>query len=122
MGDHLEVERVRSGIATKIRSRDAAVLIVVLLVAYPVFVFSSIWPTFPPAVKVFLALVTLGVVVYALTEPTVSLVVFGTWSVLTPLLLVFLGVEPLSLGGLFALTVAWVPFLLAVLLTLAMPE
>lgn len=94
----------------------------VLLVAYPVFVFSTIWPTFPLAVKLFVGLVTIGVVVYALTEPAISLVVFGTWSVLTPLLLVFVGVSVGSLEGLFALTVSWVPFLLAVLLTLAMPE
>lgn len=94
----------------------------VMLVAYPIFVFATIWPTFPPVVNVFIGLVTVAVVVYTMTEPSVSLVVFGTWSVLTPLLLVFLGVEMLSLAGLFALTVSWVPFLLSFLLTLAMPE
>lgn len=118
----MRAERVESGIATKIRSRDAVVMALVMLVAYPVFVFSVVWPQFPLAVKGLVALITVAVVVYTLTEPPVSLVVFGTWSVLTPLLLVFLEVELVSLPGLFVLSVTWVPFLLAVLLTLAMPE
>jgi hypothetical protein len=118
----LRAERVESGIATKIRSRDAIVTALVMLVAYPVFVFSIVWPGFPLSVKLLVAVVTVAVVVYTLTEPTISLVVFGTWSVLTPLLLVFVGVNPVSLPGLFALSVTWIPFLLAVLLTLAMPE
>lgn len=118
----LRAERVESGIATKIRSKDAVVMAVVMLVAYPVFVFSVVWPEFPLAVNLLIAMITVAVVVYTLTEPTISLVVFGTWSVLTPLLLVFLGFELVSLPGLFALSVTWVPFLLAVLLTLAMPE
>jgi hypothetical protein len=73
-------------------------------------------------VKAFIGLVTVGVVMYTLTEPLVSLVVFGTWSVLTPLLLVFINLGVLTPGGLFALTVTWVPFMLAFLLTLAMPD
>lgn len=93
-----------------------------MLVAYPIFVFATIWPEFPLAVKGFVALVTVAVLVYTLTEPVVSVVVFGTWSVLTPLLILFFPVELLSLGGLFAMTVTWVPFLLAVVLTLAMPD
>lgn len=121
-GDHLSADRVESGIATKIRSKDVVDTTVVLLVAYPIFLFATIWPTFPLAVNAFIGLVTVGVVVYAMTEPVVSLVVFGTWSVLTPLLLVFVGVEFLSLSGLFAVTATMVPFLLSVLLTLAMPE
>lgn len=118
----LRVERVETGIARKIRSRDVAQMALVMLVAYPIFVFSVVWPQFPLAARLLVALITVAVVVYTLTEPAVSLVVFGTWSVLTPLLLVFLGVDLVSLPGLFALSVTWVPFLLAVLLTLAMPE
>jgi curved DNA-binding protein CbpA len=121
-GDHLEAERVETGIATKVRAQDAAEMTVVMLVAYPIFVFATIWPTFPMAVNAFIGLVTVAVVVYTMTEPVVSLVVFGTWSVLTPLLLVFLGIGLVSLPGLFALTVSWVPFLLSFLLTLAMPD
>lgn len=121
-GDHMSAERVQGGIATKIRSQDVVEMTVVMLVAYPVFVFATVWPTFPTVVNAFIGLVTVGMLVYTLTEPLVSLVVFGTWSVLTPLLLVFLGVGMLTPGGLFALTVTWVPFLLAFLLTLAMPD
>lgn len=116
------VHRIRAGIATKVRTRDAIETTVVLLVAYPVFVFSTVWPDFPMAVKLFMALVTVGILVYTLTEPPVSLVVFGVWSALTPLLLVALPVEVLSPVGLFALSASWVPFLLSVLLTLAMPD
>jgi molecular chaperone DnaJ len=95
---------------------------IVMLVVYPIFVFATVWPTFHPVVKAFIGLVTVGVVMYTLTEPLVSLVVFGTWSVLTPLLLVFINVGMPTLEGLFALTVTWVPFMLAFLLTLAMPD
>ena len=121
-GDHLAAERVETGIARKIRSREAIELALVMLVAYPIFVFATIWPSFPVPVQLFVGVVTVGLVVYTLTEPAVSLVVFGTWSVLTPLLLLFLGQDLVSVGGLFALTVAWVPFLLALLMNLAMPD
>jgi molecular chaperone DnaJ len=121
-GDHLAAERVQGGIATKIRSQDVAEMTIVMLVVYPIFVFATVWPTFHPVVNAFIGLVTVGVVMYTLTEPLVSLVVFGTWSVLTPLLLVFINLGVLTPGGLFALTVTWVPFMLAFLLTLAMPD
>jgi len=121
-GDHLEAERVEPGIATKVRSQDAAVTALVMLVVYPVFLFATIWPTFPTEVNAFIGVVTLGVVMYTMTEPAVSLVVFGTWSVLTPLLLAFIGIDLVSVPGLLALTASWVPFVLSVLLTLAMPD
>jgi curved DNA-binding protein CbpA len=122
-GDHLAAGRVDTGIATKIRSRDVVEMTVVMLVAYPIFVFATVWPDFHLAVNAFIGLVTVAVVVYTLTEPLVSLVVFGTWSVLAPLLLVFVGIDVLGfLAVLFALTVTWVPFILAFLLTLAMPN
>lgn len=120
--EDLEPERVAPGIATKIRSRDAALLTTVLLVAYPIFVYSSVAPGFPLVVNGVVGLATVFVVVYALTEPTVSLVVFGVWSILTPLLLGFLGVPLGAPAGLLAIAAAWVPFILAALLTLAMPD
>lgn len=95
---------------------------IVMLVVYPIFVFATVWPTFPPVVNAFIGLVTVGVVMYTLTEPLVSLVVFGTWSLLAPLLLTFAGQPFVSAVGLFVLTACWVPMALAVLLTLAMPD
>lgn len=118
----LRPSRVARGIATKIRSQDAAVLTLVLLVVYPIFVFASVAPSFPLWTNAAVALATVFVVVYALTEPAVSLVVFGTWSLLTPLLVAFFGIPFLSPVAVFAITASWVPFVLSILLTLAMPE
>ena len=67
-------------------------------------------------------LVTLLIVVYALTEPVVSLVVFGTWSLLMPLFVIFLDLSFVELGVIIAITACWVPFVLSILLALATPD
>lgn len=121
-GEHLAAERVDPGIATRIRSRDAIEMTLVMLVAYPIFLFAATWDGFPRAVRVTVGVLTVVVLLYTLTEPVVGVVVFGTWSTLAPVLMLFARMELLSPFGLFALTVTWVPFLLALLLTLATPE
>ena len=67
-------------------------------------------------------IVTLLIVVYALTEPVVSLVVFGTWSLLMPLLVFLFELPFVELGVIIAIAACWVPFILAILLALATPD
>lgn len=110
--------RVAHVVATKLLSGDARVLTVALFVGYPLLVSASAYEPFPLWANAAVALATVAVVGYALTKPVVSLVVFGAWSLLTPLLVVQFAVPLESPTTIVALTVSWVPFVLSVLLAL----
>lgn len=87
-----------------------------MFVLYPVFVLAAVLPAFPLSVNVLVGLCTLFVVAYLLSIPEVAIVVFGAWSLLTPLLFLSLsGLSLLSLYGLLALVASWFPFGLALL-------
>jgi curved DNA-binding protein CbpA len=102
-------------------TRDSAILAVALLFIYPVFVYFSVSPALPTTVNLVIAGATAMVVVFMLTEPGMSLVVFGVWSLLAPLLLVFLGLSLLSPSGLSLLAAFWGPLVLTLLMGLALP-
>lgn len=108
--------RERPPIAEKVRSQDVQLLSVALLFVYPGFVFFSIAPSMPLAANVVVGTATAAIVVVTLTERTIAFVVFGFWSLLTPLLLAFVDVGLLTGVGLFALGVTWGPLALAGLL------
>jgi len=91
-------------------TQERVFFLVVMIFLYPVLVFSSVTPIFPLVVKLTVGLCTLAVTVYLLTIPPIGTAVFGVWSVLAPLALLTLPVDALSLAGLFALGVCWVPF------------
>ena len=87
-----------------------------MFVLYPVFVVASVFPPFPTAVNVLVGLCTLFVIAYLVSVPEVAIVVFGAWSLLTPLLFVSLpGLALVSVWAVAALVVTWFPFGLAVL-------
>jgi molecular chaperone DnaJ len=87
-----------------------------MFVFYPVFVAASIFPVFPTTVNLVVGLCTLFIIAYLMSIPEVAIVVFGGWSVLTPILLVALDPFSLfSLVGIIALVAAWFPFGLAFL-------
>jgi molecular chaperone DnaJ len=93
-----------------------AITMVTTFALYPVFVFSAVFPPFPLSVNVVLGLCTLFVIAYLVSMPEVAIVVFGTWSLLAPLLL--LSVQELSLFslvGMIALVASWFPLGLALL-------
>jgi len=93
-----------------------AITMVTTFALYPVFVFSAVFPRFPLSVNVVLGLCTLFVIAYLVSMPEVAIVVFGTWSLLAPLLL--LSVQELSLFslvGMIALVASWFPLGLALL-------
>jgi len=98
-------------------TQQSLLLIGVVTVFYPVLVFSSVHPFFPPVVNVVVGICTLLTVAYLLSLPEVALTVFGFWSMVTPLALVALsGVSLLSLVGMLALLATWLPLGLSVLL------
>lgn len=110
------------GVARKIRSRDAVILSTVLLVVYPVFVYFSVASSLSLALNILIGVATLVMAILLLIEPAVSLVVFGTWSVLSPFVLLFFNQPLLSATAVVVLAAFWVPLILAGLVLLAMPH
>lgn len=75
------------------------VLLAATFLAYPVLVAGVVFPQFPLVARVLVGGCALGVVAYLQSAPEVGLVVFGTWSVLGPAVLVALGVPLVSVPG-----------------------
>lgn len=84
------------------------------LVLYPVMLFSAVFPPFQLVFNVIVGLCVLCLVGYLQSVPEVGVVVFGVWSVLTPLALIFFGVDPAGLQAVLALTGTLLPFGLSV--------
>jgi len=92
-------------------TQDRAVVAAIVFVLYPVFLYSSVSPLFSTVTNAVVGLCTLLTMGYLMTLPELGLVVFGAWSVLAPIFLVFMAPwDPLSLLGLFVLAVCWIPF------------
>lgn len=102
-------------------AREARLYTVALLFIYPIFVYFSATPALPPAANVLIAGSTAVIVAMMLTEPGISVVVFGVWSLLSPVVLSFVGVALLTAGGLALLGAFWGPFALALLVASAVP-
>lgn len=77
---------------------------------YPVMLFSALLPAFPLWVNVTIGFCTLLVVGYLQSKPTIAIMVFGSWSLTTTVLLVTLDVSAFSLVGVLALSGTWLPF------------
>ena len=77
---------------------------------YPVLAFFSVTPTFPLVLRLVVGVCTLLITGYLLTVPPIGTAIFGVWSVLSPVAVLLLPVDPFSLPALFALGVCWVPF------------
>lgn len=82
---------------------------------YPVLLFSTLLPAFPLFVNVLLGACTLMMIGYLQSTPDVAVLVFGGWSMLTPILLLGVGVGLASLVGIVALCGTWLPFGFSVL-------
>ena len=103
-------------------SFDGKMLAIGMLIVYPVFVFFSLTPALPLAANVVVALATATVVVFMFTEVTISLLVYGVWSVLGPLVMGFVGQPLTTPKGLAALGAFWGPLVIALLLSMALPD
>ncbi|WP_276272018.1 DnaJ domain-containing protein [Haloarcula litorea] len=77
---------------------------------YPVLLLSAVLPAFPVVVNAIVAGCALLVVGYLQSMPRIAILAFGGWSVLTPLVLLWLNVGLLSLVGVIALCGTWLPF------------
>jgi len=85
------------------------------LVFYPLLLAAALFPGFPLFVNVVVATCVLLVVAYLQTMPTVGLVVFGTWSLLVPVLFSAIGIPLFSLLGVVALAGTVLPLGLSLL-------
>jgi len=85
-------------------------LVVLTFFLYPVMLFSTVFPEFPLLVNVTVGLCTLFLIGYLQSQPSVGVLVFGTWSLLVPLGLMAFDADPTGLVGLLALAGAWFPF------------
>ena len=79
-------------------------------VLYPIMVASTVFPPFPLVVNATVGLCALLLIGYLQSQPSVGVLVFGTWSLLVPLALVALGVPVTGLVGIVALGSVWLPF------------
>ncbi|MFT4882163.1 MAG: molecular chaperone DnaJ [Natronomonas sp.] len=94
-------------------------LLAATFLAYPVLVGGMLFPGFPLLARVLVAGCALGVVAYLQSVPEVGMVVFGTWFVLGPAVLVALGVPLVSVRGAVVAVATGVPLGLSALVWVA---
>ncbi|GCF12282.1 hypothetical protein Harman_02170 [Haloarcula mannanilytica] len=85
-------------------------LFAITFALYPVMLFSALLPAFPLWVNATIGLCTLFMVGYLQSEPTIAIMVFGSWSLTTTVVLVTLNISAFSLVGALALSGTWLPF------------
>lgn len=90
-------------------------LLAVTFALYPLMLFSALFPPFPLPVNVVVGLCTIFLIGYLQSQPAVGVVVFGTWSLLTPALFLFAEIPLTGLVGIAALSGTWLPLGLTVL-------
>lgn len=115
-GDDAGRSRGADAVAGRVRGRNVPLFSLTLGIVYPAMVYFSVNPALPAAANLGVAALVLLLAGAAMTEPVVALLVFGVWSVLSPLLLAFVGQPVVSVPGLGVLVAFWVPLGLALLL------
>jgi len=104
-----------------ISSQRVIMLLGTTFVIYPVLLFGALFQPFPTAVNLTVGMCIVLVIAYLQSVPQVGIVVFGTWTVLLPIVLFgFVGVRVLSLQGVLSLTAVGFPFGLSVLTWIAL--
>jgi curved DNA-binding protein CbpA len=84
-------------------------------VIYPTLLFGALLPLFPISVRAIIATGALVVTAFLQSMPQIGLFVFGTWSVLIPVLLATTGLSVLAVEGLLLLAAVFFPFLFSLL-------
>ncbi|WP_135302919.1 J domain-containing protein [Haloarcula amylovorans] len=86
-----------------------------MVVLYPTLLFTTVMPGFPLYVNAIVGACGLLVVGYLQSMPRVALLVFGGWSLVTPVALLAFDIGFLSIVGIIALCGTWLPFGFSVL-------
>jgi hypothetical protein len=95
------------------------ILLCATFVVYPVLLFGALVPQFPIAVNLTVAMCAILVIAFLQSVPEVGIAVFGIWSVLLPLTIVWLGVNLVSIQAFFAILAVVFPFGLSLLTRVA---
>ena len=95
------------------------ILLCATFVVYPVLLFGALVPQFPIAVNLTVAMCAILVIAFLQSVPEVGIAVFGIWSVLLPLTMVWLGVDLVSIQAFFAILAVVFPFGLSLLTRVA---
>ncbi|MXR51347.1 DnaJ domain-containing protein [Halovenus sp. WSH3] len=99
-----------------LNSQRMIVLLGTTFVIYPVLLFGALFPAFPTAVNLTVAMCIVLVIAFMQSVPQVGVLVFGIWTVLLPILLFgVVGVSVLSLRGILSLAAVLFPLGLSVL-------
>jgi curved DNA-binding protein CbpA len=105
--------RAKGGIFS---SQQALVLLGATFLVYPVLLFGALFPTFPLAVNIIVAMCAVLIVAFLQSIPNVAVVVFGVWTVLLPIILTSMfEVSLFSLVGVLAFTGVVFPLALSIL-------
>lgn len=87
---------------------------------YPVLLFGALFPAFPTAVNLTVAMCIVLVIAFMQSVPQVGILVFGTWTVLLPIILFgVVGVRIFSVQGILSLAAVSFPLGLSVLTWIA---
>jgi molecular chaperone DnaJ len=100
-------------------SERSLILLGSTFLVYPVLLFGALFPGFPLAANLTVGMCVVLVIAFLQSIPEVGIAVFGLWSVLLPLVMVWLGVELLSLLTLLAMVAVVFPFFLSILTRVA---
>jgi molecular chaperone DnaJ len=100
-------------------SQRSLILLASTFLVYPVLLFGALFPGFPLAANLTVGMCVVLVIAFLQSIPEVGIAVFGLWSVLLPLVMVWLGVELLSLLTLGAMVAVVFPFFLSILTRIA---
>lgn len=100
-------------------SQRSLILLASTFLVYPVLLFGALFPGFPLAANFTVGLCVVLVIAFLQSIPEVGIAVFGLWSVLLPLGIVWLGLELLSLVTLLAMVAVVFPLCLSVLTRIA---
>lgn len=95
------------------------ILLCATFVVYPVLLFGALVSQFPIAVNLTVAMCVILVIAFLQSVPEVGIAVFGIWSVLLPLTMVWLGIDLVSVRGFFAVLAVVFPFGLSLLTRVA---
>lgn len=117
-GDGYSVRQPRGGgfqPRRRFPGSESLTLLGAAFVLYPVMLFSAVFPPFPLVVNVVVGLCAILLVSYLQSIPEVGVLVFGAWSLATPVALAAAGVPLTSLVGVLALSGTWLPLGLSLL-------
>jgi molecular chaperone DnaJ len=95
------------------------ILLGATFIVYPVLLFGALVPDFPLVINLTVAMCVILVIAFLQSVPEVGITVFGVWSVLLPVTMVWLGVDLVSIRGFFAVLAVVFPFGLSLLTRVA---